>query len=256
MLPNPEEVFEAVLRVYRNCVLLVSQADPESGEEGGGVISIIVCSACVHTLHDLSDTRAGHDLHMDVEMQHSALRYAADDSIENGFALGLGLGRRAHTHSSAHVAGLSMAARRSDSSEPPEHVQHKAQRIFLSLCVQIIARYFVTETVPTYLSSEDRAQEDGDADSDELLFCMNNCRRTDMISRVRTFRANGTEALLALTVVKSDSRFQLTAADKQFALWALREVCVAAFEVERTEGCGLMIWCKCKTCMRFAAHSS
>jgi hypothetical protein len=172
---------------------------------------------------------------MDFDLQHSVLKHAADDSVESSVALGL-VRRR-----DSLPPGVSGA------EEPPEHTQFRAQRIFLSLCIQIIARFFVHETVPAHGPDAVRESEDSNV-SGVLLFSVSNCSRSEMIARVRLFRSTGAEALFALAIVKSDSRVLLTAADKQFALWTLREVCVAAYEVESSEGNSLMIWCELKSC--------
>ena len=180
------------------------------------------------------------ELHMDMDLQHTALRHAADDSIESSICLGLLRGRGEREDGDEKVDVSTRAQHCSE--EPPEITQFKAQRIFLSLCLQIIARYFVSETVPTYIADEARDTDDSNVDG--LFLSVNNCSRSEMISRIRSFRTSGTEALFALAVVKNDGRILLTAADKQFALWTLREVCVAAFEAESSEGNSLMIWCK------------
>mmetsp|Transcript_22021 Transcript_22021/g.37276 ORF Transcript_22021/g.37276 Transcript_22021/m.37276 type:complete len:3228 (-) Transcript_22021:12-9695(-) len=203
MLENPGEVLDAVLRIFRYNMIVISKSGSQTGD----------------------------DLHLDVDMQQSVLKHAADSFFESRFALGL-LQRK---------IPLTVRLRRGESMEPPEHVQHKAQRIFLSLCLQIIARYFVSETVPTYLAGD--GQDLGDSRAYDEVFCApNTCSRCNMISRVRYFRAIGTEALLVLVVVSNNSSLLLTESDKQFALWTLREVCVAAYSVDSSEGSGLMIW--------------
>ena len=168
-------------------------------------------------------------------MQHSVLRHAADNSKENSATLGL-------------VRGLPSPPAdwtRAESFEPPEKSQHKGQRIFLSLCIQVIAKYFVSVTLPPPVEFQDP----GDAHLDEFHFSTSNSSRSKMRSRLRAFRSVGAEALLALVVVKSGSRVLLTVADKQLALWTLREVCVSAYEVETSEGNSLMIWCKQTGCL-------
>lgn len=168
---------------------------------------------------------------MDFDLQHTVLKHVAGDSIENSISLGL-IGRR-DERDNMEDGGVQQCW------EPPEHTQFKAQRIFLSLCIQIIARFFVSETIPAYVTDEPRERDDSNI---EGLF--NSCCRSEMISRIRSFRSSGSDALFALTIVKNDGQVFLTAADKQFALWTLREVCVAAFEAEFCEGSGLMIWCE------------
>lgn len=165
-------------------------------------------------------------------MQHSGLKNAADCFLESKHSLGL--------LSKKPTSGTN--TRCGHTFEPPEDVQYKAQRIFLSLCLQIMARYFVTETIPTHLTvySEDLC----DTSANENFFSVNNGRRSHLVSRIRSFRAYGIEALLSLAVVSNNSRLLLTEADKQFALWTLREVCVSAYSVEIDEGNSLMIWCK------------
>jgi hypothetical protein len=138
----------------------------------------------------------------------------------------------------------SASASASACEEPPEHTQFRAQRIFLSLCMQIIARYFVNVTVSTHIDDDMRELDDSNVDG--FMFSVSNCCRSEMLSRIRSFRSTGTEALFALMIVNTGGRLLLTTADKQFALWTLREVCVAAFEAESSAGDSLMLWCKNK----------
>lgn len=184
---------------------------------------------------------------MGADLQHTALRHAADHPVQSSVCLGLLLpgGRERESEEGQQgQQGSSSAQGQCSAEEPPETMQFRAQRIFLSLCLQIIARFFVSETVPTYLLDETH-QESDDSNIDGLFFSVNNCYRSEMISRIRSFRSSGAEALFALAIVKNDGgRILLTAADKQFALWTLREVCIAAFEAEISEGGSLMIWCK------------
>ena len=130
----------------------------------------------------------------------------------------------------------SLASSSAQLSEPPERIQFKAQRIFLSLCLQIVAKFFVNIIIPS------SANERPEFNCDDHEMSVNVSCRSDMARNVRSFRTIGGEALLVLSIVRSD--FLLTTADRQFALWTLREACVSAFEVDISEGHNLMIWCK------------
>lgn len=241
MLKNHEKVLDAVLLIFRFSLMLASR--PGTDKRGTVCLSLLVkyCSHChcnhhrqqhyyTHNFPRISLLNPGDGFYMDIDLQNTPLRDAADHSAQNNLALGLA--RRG--------GGLL-----DESTEPPIRTQFKAQRIFLSLCIQIIARFFVNETMPAHVGDETRDLDS----SDGLLLSVNNSCRSDMVSRIHSFRSKGTEALITLAVVQSDSGILLTTADKQFALWTLREVCVAAYEVEISEGNSLMIWCKFCWCL-------
>lgn len=156
---------------------------------------------------------------------------------------------------SAHGGVDDIAVRTLDTYEdPPEDHQSLPIRVCISIGIQIISRFFVSEIIApcsreapiTGLGGlSDKSSSPTVPNGHNMLFGTGNvpgrfvtgkkfdssCTRAEMYSRISMFQKCGGMALLVHLVINGGTFTPLCKCDKQFALWTMREIIVCSSEV-------------------------